>query len=131
MRKCEYSLILRLLPLAFLAACGVFQQSSPPGLPSEVAANRAALSTVIVHNNTPDTLGIFYRGTGPEDREIRIGRAIPHQTVRMAPVPAGEPILLLARRSDRAELVLPLRSYVLNAEWLWDIPATAAFKYPE
>lgn len=117
--------------LVLLSGCGILPEPGPPALPPEDGVNRAALSTVLVHNRTPDTLAILYRGTGPEDREIQIGRAIPNRTVPMAPVPAGEPILLLARRPDRAELVLPLRSYALDAEWLWDIPATAAFKDPE
>jgi len=117
--------------MLLLAGCGILPEQGPPELPSEVGANRAALSVVLVHNRTPDTLAILYRGPGAEANEIQIGRAAPNVTVRMAPIPAGEPIRLLARRPDRAELVLPLRSYDLNAEWLWDIPATAAFVYPE
>ena len=46
------------------------------------------------------------------------------------PLPAGEPIILLARTNDGRELVLAARSFPLDDEWVWEIANTAVFRQP-
>jgi hypothetical protein len=60
-----------------------------------------------------------------------IGRAAGGARTRLAPVPAGEPIVLIARRQDGLELALAPRMFSLDAEWTWEIPNDANFTRPE
>jgi hypothetical protein len=48
----------------------------------------------------------------------------------VAPVVAGEPIILVARTSDLRTLELPPRTFEIDAEWVWRIPADAQFREP-
>jgi hypothetical protein len=75
-------------------------------------------------------LTIAFRTATPPVQEIVIGRVEAGQRARMAPVPAGEPIIMLARRADGAEHALAARSFPLDAEWTWDIQPDAMFKTP-
>jgi hypothetical protein len=45
----------------------------------------------------------------------------------LAPVPAGELIVLTARTDAGGELVLPPRTFAIDAEWTWEIPAGTPF----
>jgi len=109
------------------SACAVFRAESGPTLPDEAGRHGAALSTLIVNNRTPFALQVGYRGSAPPVREVVLGEVAAGARVRLAPIPAGEPILLIARKSDGAELSLPARSYPINDEWVWEIHADAPF----
>jgi len=113
------------------AGCGVFHRTPQElEVPSEAARHRAALATVTVSNATADTLSILFRTAPAQGREVVIGTVPPGRRVRLAPVPAGEPIVLAARKADGSELALEARSFPLDAEWLWEIAREANFKAP-
>lgn len=88
---------------------------------------RAALATVIVDNRSARQLTIFYRLTTLPAADTRIGRVEPDSITTLAPVPAGEPVILMARTASGAELTLPPRTFDIAASWVWTIPATATF----
>jgi hypothetical protein len=49
----------------------------------------------------------------------------------MAPVPAGEALILIARTPTGTELLLPPRTFQLGDHWVWPIPADARFRRPD
>jgi hypothetical protein len=98
---------------------------SSGNLPDDEARHRAALAQLIVVNRTDAQLTIAYRLAPPQAQEVGLGSVAAGSRVRVAPVPAGEPIVLVARKSDGAEFALAPRSYPLDAEWIWEIPANA------
>lgn len=110
-----------------LAGCGAGRPGSAPEAPPDPARHRAALATVVVSNSTLTPLAIAYRSATPPVREVIIGRVGGGQKAAMAPVPAGEPIVLLARRTDGMELSLAPRSFDVDIEWTWEIPHNATF----
>lgn len=114
---------------ALLAGCTA-RSAAPDEPPAEPARHRAALALVSVLNATETPLTIAFRTATPPAQEIVIGRVEAGQRARMAPVPAGEPIVLLARRADGQELALAARSFALDAEWTWDIQPEATFTKP-
>jgi hypothetical protein len=118
-----------LLCIGLLSACSLFGRGSP-NIPDEEARHRAALAQLIVHNRTDQRLTIAFRSATPPAQEVVLGQVSAGARVRVAPVPAGEPIVLLARRADGAQLALAPRSYPLDAEWNWEIPASAEFRRP-
>ena len=118
-----------LLCAAALSACAGRGVSLDP--PSEVTPHRAALAVLTVSNATSDNLLILFRTALPPLQEVGVGAVPAHDQRRMAPVPAGEPIILVARRSDGAEYQLPARSFALDAAWTWEIPRDAVFSMPE
>lgn len=89
------------------------------------ARARAALATVIVDNRSAEALAIFYRLTTTPATETRIGRVLPDSIATMAPVPAGEPIILMARSDTGPDRVLPPRTLHIAEAWVWIIPAGA------
>lgn len=119
------------LLIAALAGCAVFSRTQPNAAPEEEMRHRAALSQLIVHNRTEVDLTIAFRTPAPPPQEVVIGTVRAGARGPVAPIPAGEPVVLVARTADGAELTLPARSYPLDAEWTWDIPATAVFRKQE
>jgi hypothetical protein len=116
-----------ILPLLLCAvACSRVVQRAPQR-DAEPARARAALAVVRVDNRSAERLVIAYRLTGAGSSEVGIGRVEPRDSVELAPVPAGEPIILIARTGAGAELVLPARSLVIDSTWTWLIPADARF----
>jgi hypothetical protein len=99
--------------------------------PSEAARHRAALATVVISNETGEPLTIAFQSATPPLQEVTIGRVAVGTRARMAPVPAGEPIILIARRLDGSEFRLAARSFPPDAEWTWEIPQEATFTRPE
>lgn len=99
--------------------------------PAEAARHRAALAMLAVANGTTSPLEIAFRTAAPPYQEVVIGRVAAGAEARLAPVPAGEPIALVARRPDGRELVLAPRLFSLDVEWTWRIPNDASFAYPE
>lgn len=114
---------------AFLAACGVVRQQQP-SVPDEEARHRAALTNLVVDNRTTFRLTIAYRTPTPPVQEVVLGPSDPGMRRSVAPIPAGEPLVLVARRDDGAELALAPRSYPIDSEWIWEIAANAQFKKP-
>lgn len=113
-----------------IAACTARAPRSVPETPPDAARHRAALATVVVSNSTLEALAIAYRNATPPVREVVIGRVGGGQKIPMAPVPAGEPIVLVARRRDGTELSLAPRSFDVDIEWTWEIPHNATFSKP-
>ena len=118
-----------------IAACvllpGCALRGSGIDAPAEGGRHRAALAIVTVANHSPLPLAIAFRMATPPLQEVTIGRVAAGARARMAPVPAGEPIILVARRADGAEYQGEARSLALDAEFVWDIPIDATFQMPE
>jgi hypothetical protein len=113
-----------------LAGCAAAPQAALPREP-EPARARAALSVVFVENRTAERLSIAYRLAAHAAAEVTVGTVAPDSVVRLAPLPAGEPLSLIARTGDGRQLALEPRSFGLGTEWTWLIDADARFTPPE
>ena len=111
-----------------LSGCSL--RSGPPDAPSEAARHRAALAMVTVDNQTDFALSIVFRTATPPIQSVVIGRVTAAGRAQMAPIPAGEPIILVARREDGAEYQMQARSFALDADFVWEIPKDASFQKP-
>ena len=118
----------QVLLMSVLAVACAGRVAMPADSPSEAARHRAALATVFVANATSSTLTIAFHSANPPSQEIIIGKVQAGARARLAPVPAGEPIILLARQADGSEFVLPARSLGLDAEWTWEIAHDTKFQ---
>ena len=114
------------LVLLLGAACATSSQP-PPGAP-DVPEGRAALATVNVENATPHELTVEFRPAGSARGRVGIGTVPARSTRRLAPVPAGEPIVLTARTGQGGALELPARTFGVDEVWVWQIPADAVFR---
>src|SRR5688572_4051842 len=120
------------LALALLvSACASRAPSAVPDTPADAARHNAALALIAVSNNTTMPLTIAFRNASHPVQEVVIGRVPAGRRARMAPVPAGEPIALVARRADGAEFALRPRLFTLDVEWTWEISHSATFVQPE
>ncbi len=119
-----------LIVCLLLPGCRLLGRGASPDVPEDEARHRAALTTLSVHNHTEQSLTIAFRAATPPAQEVILGSVSPGKLEKVAPIPAGEPIVLLARRADGRELVLLPRSYPIDGEWTWDIPVSAAFRVP-
>jgi len=119
-----------LLTAALLGGCRTARPMEPLEVPSESERHNAALAMVSVVNGTTSQLSIAFRSANPPVQEVMIGRVPARERARLAPVPASEPIVLIARRDDGSELVLEARSFELDVEWTWEIPRGAIFVKP-
>jgi hypothetical protein len=119
-----------LLQCTLLAACGLLARSEPPALPQDETRHRAALAELTVFNHTDQRLTIAFRSAIPPVQEVVLGAVPPATRERVAPIPAGEPIILFARKGDGSELALEPRSFPLDEKWTWEIPLTAVFRQP-
>ncbi len=119
-------------PLALLALAGC---ASRGPVPAEAArrsnARPAALARLTVENRTGHALTIAFRPAASSGAEVVVGEVASGADVEVAPVPAGEPIVLLARTQRGAVLRLPPRSFELDGAWHWVIPADAVFHEPD
>jgi hypothetical protein len=113
---------------AGLTACGA--RTAPTEAPTEAGRHRAALASVTVVNETSLLLEIAFRTAVPPLQEIVIGRVAPGSRVAMAPVPGGEPIIMVARRDDGAEYQSRIQSFPLDGVVVWSIPKSATFVVP-
>lgn len=119
---------MRLWPAVLLcAACSAFRGEARPTVPDEEARQRAALVTLVVDNRTSHELTIGYRTPNPPIQQVTIGSIAAAARRAIAPIPGGEPLVLIARRDDGAAFTLPARSFPLEGEWVWSIPVTAEF----
>jgi hypothetical protein len=120
--------------IAVLALAGCAPRGGPelpaPNSSAEAARHRAALASVVVANETSLPLTIAFRTATPPLQEVVIGRVAAAARAKMAPIPAGEPIILVARREDGAEFQMQARSFSLDAEFEWAIPKDATFQTP-
>ncbi|HEX7090021.1 MAG TPA: hypothetical protein VF192_07780 [Longimicrobiales bacterium] len=121
------------LPIALLAAVLALAACAARGGTQTPAALRsharpAALARVTVENRTSQALSIAFRPAARGGGEVVVGDVAPGAAGELAPIPAGEPIVLLARTQDGAELRLAPRSFELDATWHWVIPADAVFR---
>ncbi len=120
----------RPLCLCLLTACA--RASAPgPGEPGQEAErHRAALATLTVQNATAHHLRIaFWPATGP-GAQVVVGTVGPDSTGTLAPIPAGEPLILAALAEDSTRLVLAPRSFELGQRWTWRISTDAVFAAP-
>ena len=106
-------------------ACAGRQAPNVLDAPVEAARHRAALAVLAVSNGTASPVTIAFRTAAPPRQEVVIGRVEAGARAKLAPVPAGEPIVLLARRADGAEFQLPARSFSVDEEWTWEIQQDA------
>jgi hypothetical protein len=120
--------------LLLLAGCLFGACASPPERPAprppEPARARAALATLYVQNATAVRLTVSYRLAARPGAEVEVGRVLPGARAELAPVPAGEPLILIARTDAGAELALPARTFELDGDWTWLIPASSTFTPP-
>jgi hypothetical protein len=122
---------LRILLFSTLfASCGLLKRSASPPVPEDEARHRAALTQLTVFNHTDQRLTIAFRSAAPPTQEVILGAVSAGLRDRVAPIPAGEPIILFARKADGSQLALAARSYPIDAEWTWEIPATSVFRQP-
>ncbi len=119
----------RILMVMFVAgmpaACAA--RGPVPEAPAEAARHRAALASVAVVNETGYALQIAFRTAIPPIQETTIGRVAADARGTLAPVPAGEPVILIARREDGAEYQARVQSFALDASVEWRIPKDATF----
>jgi hypothetical protein len=111
--------------LLLATACAT--RSAPPPAEPEPARARAALATVHIDNRSAHRIAVYYRIAVRPGAEIGIGQVAPQGFATLAPVPAGEPLLLIARLPTGAELMLPARALEIDGEWTWVIPPDARF----
>lgn len=114
------------------AACllGCAARAPQPASDPDPERARAALATLHVDNRTNELLAIFYRIAGRTDAQVGVGRVGPASTAEMAPVPAGEPLILTARTDAGTELTLPPRTFPIDGEWTWRIERGTRFVPP-
>jgi hypothetical protein len=118
-----------ILAAVLVAACAAPAERPAPR-PLEPARARAALATLHVDNATVVRLTIIYRLASGTGGEVEVGRVAPRSRAELAPVPAGEPLILVARTDAGAEFQLPARTFDLDGEWTWLIPPGATFTMP-
>jgi len=94
-------------------------------------ARPAALARLTIENRTAHALTIAFRPAASGGAEVVIGEVAAGADVEVAPIPAGEPIVLLARTQRGGVLRLPPRSFELDGSWRWVIPADAVFREPD
>ena len=97
-------------------------------VPAEAERHSAALASLTVENETSLMLEIAFRTAVAPIQQVVIGRTAPGSRVAMAPVPAGEPIILIARREDGAEYLAKIQSFPLDGAVVWSIPKNATFR---
>jgi hypothetical protein len=123
------SLQLRALPLTSVLLSGCFfARQGAPTVPEDEARHRAALSTLIVVNHTSGPLTIAFRAATPPVQEVNLGTVQAGIRTAVAPIPAGEPIVLIARTADGGEFALNAQSYPLDDVYTWEIAANTVFR---
>ena len=117
-----------LLLVVVLAGCAIGRPPGGPSVPDEEARHRAALANIVVDNQTAVALRVSYRSATPPIQEVQLATIAARTRLPLPPVPAGEPLFLLARRDDGTELALGPRSFGIDESWTWQIPVDAVFK---
>lgn len=112
------------------AACAGTSGPGPGDPGQEAQRHRAALAFVTVQNGTARHLRVAFRPAVGPGEDVVVGTVGPDSTTALAPVPAGEPIVLSAIADDSTRFALEPRSFDLNERWTWVIPATSPFTAP-
>jgi hypothetical protein len=115
------------LAAILLVACAGASAPGPGDPGAEAERHRAALASITVENASPRRLRIAFRPAVGPGADVIVGAVGPDSSALMAPVPAGEPLLLSAVAADSSRFVLPPRSFDLGEHWTWRIPADAVF----
>jgi hypothetical protein len=115
------------LPLLLLCACFGRHRGSPADAQDETARHRGALATLSVENATSRHLRIAVRTVPGPAGEITVGDVGAGDNATVAPIPAGEPVVLSAIADDSSRLSLPPRSFDIGERWTWRIAANAVF----
>lgn len=118
-----------LLLVLVAGACASSAVSTAERQP-EPARTRAALATVTVDNRTTQRLTILYALTTRPNATVIVGRVDSMAVTPMAPIPAGEPLVLTARNTAGFVYVLLPRSFEIDGAWTWIVPADARFTAP-
>jgi len=126
MRVVVFDKIVALAAVLALAGC----ITGRGGSGGEGGVRRAALAQIIVENRTGEPLHVAFLATAAPGREVVVGAVGAHSTATVAPVLAGEPIILMARTASGAEHRLVARSFEVGAEWTWVISEDATFHLP-
>lgn len=128
MVKTPFPTIVRWLAPAVLAGALACGGTPPPEAVRPADAGRgAALASVTVENRTTRRLAIAFRPAASAGAEVVVGRLGPERSMRMAPVPADEPLVLIARDETGAALTLDPRTFEVDGEWRWLIEADSRF----
>lgn len=112
---------------AALAACAPRAPTLPVPESPEAARHRAALAILMVRNDTAEPLRIGYRPAAAAGGVVMVGRVAARDSARMAPVPAGDPLLLRAVDPRGRILVTPPRTFDVDEVWTWRITTQAVF----
>ena len=115
--------------LVLSAGCSARSNQPPPADPDPQRA-RAALATLYVQNETTHALVISYQIAGRMPARVSVGPVDPGSTAEMAPVPAGEPLILIARTVAGAEHTLRPRTFAIDSAWTWRIERSTRFTQP-
>lgn len=125
------SSILLILTAAVAAACGGASTEAPAApAPTPGNVRAAALARMTIENRTDRRVRIAYRLAGGAASSVTVGTVEPQSELRVAPVPAGEPLLIFAIDEQGARLSLPPRTLEIDEEWRWVIPLDAPFTQP-
>lgn len=123
--RCAGRLLVAVLAGAITACAG---SGTSGGSPTPADTGRSgALARVVVSNETTRPLTIAFRPATPPAGEVVVGRVAAGAQAMVAPVPAGEPIVLIARTPERRELSLRPRTFPVDGDWVWRIPPDAIF----
>ena len=114
--------------ICLVASAGCAARRPRVDVPAEAERHSAALASLTVENETSLLLEIAFRTAVAPIQEVVIGRTAPGSRAAMAPVPAGEPIILIARRDDGAEYLAKIQSFPLDGAVVWSIPKNATFR---
>ncbi len=113
-----------------LGGCARAVAAGPGPVAPEAERHRAALAQLTVENATTRHLRIAFRPAIGPGSDVVLGSVGADSSATVAPLPAGEPLVLSAIAEDSSRLVLPARSFDLGEHWTWRIPADAAFAAP-
>jgi len=122
MRVVAFNKFVALAAVIAVAGCVAGRSSTVRG---EAGVRRAALARIIVDNRTAEAIDVAFLTVADPGREVVVGGVAARSTALVAPVLAGEPIILVARTASGAELRLAARSFEDGAEWTWVIPEDA------
>ena len=100
MRVALFGKFVALAAVIAIAGCAVGRASTVGG---EAGVRRAALARIVVDNRTGEAIDVAFLTVADPGREVVVGGVAARSTALVAPVLAGEPIVLVARTASGAE----------------------------